>query len=179
MPAFPLPAPNFSGNWVTVQMRLASGQFGDTLPLADVGGGGVGPFLVFDRGVYKYPEQAGGGRFEIPRDVSKPVRLTNVMADFGASTAYTIHVAGSDNTAQRPDNVTGTPYDAADAALYREGDITVHTGTAQYLSLNLDPVDAGESALIHAGQHVYVTTAAAAAGAVLRLTFNLAAENIG
>lgn len=177
MPVFSKEAPDFKGNWVTIQMRLASGQFGDAAPLADVGG--PGPYLVFDRGMYKYPEQAGGGRIEIPDTVGKPVRLTNIMADFGASTAYSVHVAGSDGTPQRPDNLTGTPYDSADADLYREGDITVHSGTAQYLAINLDPVDAGESALIHPGQHVYVTTAAATAGAVIRLTFNLAAENIG
>lgn len=179
MPVYPIAEPNFKGNWVTVQMRLASGQFGDTAPSADIGGGGVGPFLVFERGIYKYPEQAGGGRFVVPRDVGKPVRLTNLTADFGASTAYAVHVAGIDGTAQRPNNTSGSPYASGNAALYQEGDIIVHSGTAQYVSVNLDPVDAGESALIHPGQHVYVTTVAATANAVIRLTFNLAAENIG
>lgn len=169
----------FTDNWLTVQMSLTgANNFSDTLPLDDVGGGGAGPHLVMDRGIWKYPQQAAGGSLVIPRNVGRPVRLSNVMADFGASVTYSIHIAGIDGTALGPDNTTNEPYAAADAALYREGDIIVNTGTTRYLALNLDPVDAGESSLLHPGQRVYVVTALAAAP-LIRFTFNLAVENIG
>jgi len=160
------------GHWTTVQLA-GTGQLTDAAPQDDLGG--PGPYLVMDRGIWKYPKQATTGRIAIPRDLGRPLRLTNVFADFGAATAWTLHVAGYDGTAQRPDDVSGNVYDAADVLLYREGDIEIAAGNNQYLSLNLDPIGAGGGpvALIHPGMHVYMTTVGAIAPLV-RLTFNIA-----
>jgi hypothetical protein len=101
-----------------------------------------------------------------------------VIADFGASTAWTIHVAGIEGAGDRPDNTSDTPYASGDAALYREEDVVVTSGTDRYLALNTDPNDAGIAALIHPGMHVYVTTAAGTQPLV-RLSFSKAFEKVG
>lgn len=168
----------FQGTLVTVQMSLTStNTFSDTAPSDDLGG--PGPYLVFERGIWKYPQQASGGRVEIPRKVGRPVRLSHIMANFGASADWELHVAGIDGTGQRPNNTSGTPYDSADAALYQEGDVIVASGTSQqYVSSNVDPFDSNTSAYIHPGQHVYLTTTAGS-NAIVRLTFTIAKENVG
>lgn len=164
-------------DWTTVQMWASAGnQLADSAPSDDVSGVGTGPFLVLEHGIWKYPQQASAGRFRVPANTNKPVRLVGVMADFGANTAYTVTIAGIDNTLQRPDNVSGVPYPAADAALYREGDIQVLSGTSRYLSTNLNSSGNGYLAILSPGMDVYVTTAAGVQPLV-RLIFGLAYEH--
>ena len=164
-------------DWTVVQMWASAGnQLADSAPLDDVSGVGTGPFLVFEHGIWKYPQQASVGRFKVPVTTGKPVRLIGVMADFGANTAFTVSVAGIDNTPQRPDNTSGTPYPAADAALYREGDIQVLSGTSRYLSTNLNTSANGLLAVMSPGMDVIVTTAAGVAPLV-RLIFGLGYEH--
>lgn len=158
-------------DWTTVQMQMSAGnQFTDAAPLDDVSGTGVGPFLMFEKGIWKYPQQAVGGRFTVPTGIAKPVRLVGVMADFGANTAYTISVKGIDGSVSRPDNTSGTPYPAADAALYREGDIVVNSGNTRYLSLNFNTTANDHFTILHPGMDLVVTTAAGSSPLV-RLTF--------
>jgi hypothetical protein len=168
------------GNLTTIQMALSgANQFSDTLTTDDISGVGTGPFLVFDRGIWKYPQHTAGGRLEIPRSVGKPIRLTNFMADFGAAASYEIHVAGYDGTGNRPDDTSSVVYPAADAARYREGNFLVKSGAAtRYLAMNLDPQDSGDAVLIHPGQHLYLVTVAASAP-IVRMTFSVAVENVG
>ena len=159
------------GSWTILQMRLSgANNFADTNPLDDVGGGGAGPFLVFDRGVWKYPQQATGGRIQIPLNLSRPVRVVNVMANFGASVAWTLNVE------HQIDNTTGEPYDASDEALYETGKVEVASGTDQYLALNTDAADAGIAALAHPGDKVYITTTGTPSNALVRMAFTLANE---
>lgn len=165
------------GNWTIIQMSLTGAQFTDAAMVADPSGAGTGPQLVHDRSIWKYPLHTVGGRIEIPSTLSRPLRLTNIMANFGASATWALHVAGFDNTAQRPDNDSGEPYDSGDAASYREGDIIVDGGTDQYLAKNLDPADAGTGVLILPGQHVYLTTTGAT-NPLARLTFSLAVPHV-
>lgn len=158
------------GTWTTIQMSLSGvADFADTAPLADVSGVGNGPHLVFDNGIWKYPRQAVGGRISIPKSVGKPLRLVNMMADFGASVTWSVHVA------EEYLNTTDEPYPAAQQALYTTGDIQVHSGTSRYVADNLDPADAGIAALIWPGQKVYVLTTGATAPLV-RFSFALAVE---
>jgi hypothetical protein len=161
------------GNWTTVQMSLTAGNdFGDTLPLDDLGG--PGPYLVMDKGIWKYPQQAVGGRIPLSPDNHKaPIRLISILADFGASVPWMIHVAGSDGTAGGPDNLSGTPYAVADAALYREGDVSVYGETGRYVAHNFNVVANGITAIMHPGQRFYLTTAGAVSP-VVRVTFAVA-----
>ncbi len=164
-------------HWTAVQMRMTAGaQFTDASPLDDVGGGGAGPFLVMERGIWKYPQQAVGGRFTIPRTTGKPVRLMGVMADFGIATAYSLSIRGIDNSLNRPDNTTGEPYDIADAPLYRELDIDISAGSARYLSLNFNTSANDRFAVLQPGQDLVLTTVAGSSPLV-RFTFALATEN--
>jgi hypothetical protein len=146
-------------------------QFTDAPPLDVVGGTG----LVFEHGVWKYPQQAVGGRFKVSSLQSAPVRLTGVMADFGASTAWTLSVVGIDGTGARPDNTSGEPYAAADAALFREGAIQVASGTDRYLALNLNSTANDKFVIVLPGQDVVLTTAAGVAP-LARLTFGLCTD---
>ena len=168
MPTFPkLTSQIQVENWTTIQHRLTGAvDFDDTVPSDDLGG--PGPFLVFENGVYKYPEQLVGGRFDLPTDFSTPVRLTMLMADFGASVPWELHVAGTANT-------TDTPYPSGDALLYAEGDITVFSATSRYVSRSFNPGIFELSTLIFPGQHVYIVTTGAT-GAVLRMTFARAVD---
>ena len=160
------------GNWTTIQMRLTAGNdFGDVQPLDDLLG--PGPYLVMEKGIWKYPAQAVGGRVSINPAVSAPVRLITVAADFGASIPWSIHVAGSDGTAGGPDNLSGTPYDVADAPLYREGDITVYSTTSRYAAHNFNIVANGDTALLYPGQRFYIITTGAVSP-VVRVTFSVA-----
>lgn len=157
-------------DWTTVQMWMTAGnQFTDAAPLDDVSGTGVGPFLMFEKGIWKYPQQGVGGRFTVPASIAKPVRLVGVMADFGANTAYTLSVNGIDG-GTRPDNTSNTPYPAADAPLYREGDIEIKSGTSRYLALNFNTTANDSFAILHPGMDLVVTTAAGVSPLV-RLTF--------
>lgn len=154
--------------YTSIQHGLTGGgQFGDALPLDDVGGGGAGPFLVFENGIWKYPEQTSVGAVRnTPNDSGGPIFLINFMADLGANSAWTLHVKNDSNT-------SNTPYPAADAAKYTEGDITVDSGTSRYInkSYNLSQgVDVGF--LIMPTQRVYLATAAAVNGARVRFTFS-------
>lgn len=166
MPTIPKTTANITdSNWITIQQRISAGNaFDDTAPLDDVGGGGAGPFLVFENGMWKYPEQAVGGRFELPR-AAKPYYLVSVVLSLGASVAWSVNLKGN------PDNTTDTPYASGDAALYREGDVLVDSGTDQVLSKNYSVYVAPTVALIHPGQYVWFETPAVAGGGVVRMTF--------
>jgi hypothetical protein len=163
------------GNLTTIQIFLTgANQFSDAQALDDVVGGGAGPFLVMERGIFKYPQQAAGGRIVIPVDTGRPVRLVHLTANLGASAGLTLHIAGIDGTGARPDNVSEVPYDSGDAALYREGDIIVDTFAAtQYISKSYDLRSVDPGVLLHPGQHLYFISTAAAGGAILRATFAL------
>src|SRR5690349_6537029 len=101
----------FSQPCVIQQWMTGANQFSDTAP--------VDTLLVFENGIWKYPQQAVGGRVQIPATTSNGpscmVRLYALYAAFGASASYTVSVVGN------PDNTTGEPYPAASTALYREG----------------------------------------------------------
>lgn len=156
--------------WTTIQMRLTgAADFSDTAPLDDVSGVGTGPFLVFDRGIWKYPQQAVGGRIVIPATLSRPLRLVNMMANFGASVPWTLSVAHS------VANLSNEPYPAADAALYETGSVQVHSATSRYVADNLDAADAGIAVLIWPGQKLVLTTTGAN-NPVVRFSFALATE---
>ena len=146
-------------------------QFTDALPADVVGGTG----LVFERGVWKYPQQGVGGRFRVSSAQSAPVRLVGLMADFGASTAWTLSINGFDGSGARPDNTSGEPYAAGDAPLFREGDIQVASGTDRYLALNLNSAANGVFAIVLPGQDVVLTTAAGVAP-IARMTFGLCGD---
>jgi hypothetical protein len=169
------------GSWTTIQMRATLGnQLTDLAPLDDLGG--PGPNLAFENGIWKYPQQDDCGRVEIPSDLGFPLRLVTVMADFGAITDWTLHIAGIDGTAQRPNNLSNTPYPSADAALYQEKNIVIASGNDRYLAINVDPVDAGTAALIHPGMHVYATTSVVPVVGIeplIRYTFSKAFEKMG
>lgn len=162
------------GSLTTIQISLTGGQFSDTQALDDLAG--PGPYLVMERGIWKYPQQPTGGRIAVPRDTGKPVRLLLLQADLGAATTLAVHVAGPDGTAGRPDNTSGEPYEAADAASYREGDITVDTfTTTQYISKNYNTGAASPAVLIHPGQHIYFVSGAGV-NPLIRATFSLGWE---
>lgn len=155
------------GPYTCIQHGLSAGQFGDSQPLDDVAGGGVGPFLVFENGIYKYPEQALAGRVtNAPGKSGGPLFLISFMADLGANSVWALHVTNTNNT-------SNTPYPAAAAAKYSEGDIIAASGTDRYInkSFNLSQgVDAGF--IIMPGQRLYLLTTAAAAGARARFTLS-------
>jgi hypothetical protein len=155
------------GPYTVIQHGLSAGQFGDNQPLDDVAGGGVGPFLVHENGIWKYPEQANAGRVtNAPGKSGGPLFLLSFMADLGANSVWSLHVTNSSNT-------TGTPYPALDAAKYTEGDITADSGTDRYISkaYNVSQgVDKGF--IIMPGQRLYLLTTAAAAGARARFAFS-------
>ena len=162
--------------WTIVQMQMtAATQFTDTYPLDDVSGVGTGPFLVVERGIYKYPQQIVGGRFTIPTNTGKPVKLIGVMADLGAVTAWTLLCKGIDGSLNRPDNTSGEPYPAADAPKYREGDIEFATGATRYIALNFNTSANDRYAVFSPGQDLVLTTAAGVAPLV-RFTFDLCIE---
>lgn len=153
------------GDNTTIQMSKAgSTDFSDALPLDDLSGVGTGPFLVLDRGIWKYPTQPAGGRIEIPTYVGRPVRLVNMMADFGASIPVTVTIA------QGALNTSGEPYAAADEALYRTGSIVIYSATTRYAAVNLDIKVAESASIIWPGQKVFVVTTGAV-NPIVRLTF--------
>jgi hypothetical protein len=162
------------GNLTTIQIsKTGANQFSDTQALDDIAGGGTGPFLVLERGIFKYPQQAVGGRIAIPSNTGRPVRLACIAANLGAPGAtLAIHVAGFDGTGGRPDNLSGEPYEDSDAPLYREGDVLVDSLAGQYISKNYDPQVVDTSILLHPGQHLYCISTGASAG-LLRATFSL------
>lgn len=161
------------GNLTTIQISLTGAQFSDAQALDDVAGGGVGPFLVMERGIFKYPQQAVGGRIAVPSDTGKVARLVLLQADLGASAGLTMHVAGIDGTGQRPNNTSGEPYDSGDAADYQEGDIVADTfATTQYISKSYNTGAASPAVILHPGQHLYFVSTAAV-NPILRATFSL------
>ena len=163
-------------HWTFVQMQMSAGQFGDTYPLDDVSGVGTGPFLVVERGIWKYPQQATGGRFTIPANTGKPVRLVGVMGDLGAATLWTLSIRGIDGSVNRPDNVSGEPYAAADAPKYREADIVIATDTTRYIALNFNTTANDHYAVLSPGQDLVLVTVAGVTPLV-RYTFDLCTEN--
>lgn len=158
-------------NLTTIQISLTgANQFSDTQASDSL----AGPInLVYERGMYKYPQQPSGGRIVIPANTGKLVRLVHLAADLGAAGTLDLHVAGYDGTGNRPDNTSGEPYTSADAALYREGDITVDTFAAtQYISRTYNTTAVALSVILHPGQHLYFISTGAVAG-LLRATFSL------
>jgi len=156
-------------NWITVQQGLTAGStYGDTAPSDDLGG--PGPYLVFERGIWKYPDQATGGRFAFS-NITRPLQIVAIAADFGGSVSWSVTVAGSDGTAGGPDNTSNTPYDSTDAALYREGSIPVLSGTGQYIAASLGNSVNAETAILHPGMRMFVTSGAVVGRGVLRVTF--------
>lgn len=152
-----------AGNWITIQQRVtATNQFDDTAPLDDVGG--PGPYLVFENGIWKYPEQDQGGRFVIP-DMRRPLALVNLTFDLGSSLAWTLNLKGN------PDNTSGEPYDAADATLYREGDIEIDGATAQTGSINYWTDVAAVNVVVYPGQYVWFGSPVLAATGWVRMLF--------
>jgi hypothetical protein len=134
---------------VIQQWMTGANQFGDVAP--------VDTQLVFEHGIWKYPQQATGGRVQIPAtEANGPscmVRLYALYAAFGASASYTLQVMGN------PDNTSNEPYPSASAALYREGTMVVASGTTT-TNLALQ----GNLALIMPGQKlVLISTAGSAA----------------
>lgn len=161
----------FGDNLTTVQISLTGAQYSDAQASDDLGG--PGPYLVFERGIWKYPQQGTGGRIVIPQNTGKPVRLVHVQADMGASANLEVHIAGIDGTAGRPDNTSGEPYDSGDAALYREGDVLIDTISAtQYISKTYDPTTETLSSFLMPGQHLYFVSTAAS-DPILRATFGI------
>lgn len=151
-------------SYTVVQHGLTgAGQFGDTAP-SD--GAGAGPYLVFEHGIWKYPAQASVGRVNAPAS-SGPLKLICLMADLGASTAWELHLTSDTNTSD-------TPYPAADAAKYTEGDLIVDSATSRYISksYNFEQTDLGF--LICPGQRIYLKTTAAVTGARVRFVFRRA-----
>jgi len=167
------------GHWTFVQMRMtAAHQFTDTPPLADLSGVGTGPFLAYENGIWKYPQQDVGGRFKVPADTGKPVRLMGVLADLGGNSDWTLTIAGIDGSGARPNNVSGTPYAAGNAALYQEGDIVIATGTAQrYIALNFNTSANDHYAVLAPGQDLIFTTSAGVQPLV-RFTFSICQEGM-
>lgn len=156
----------YIGNWTTIQMRASVGhQLDNNIPLDDLGG--PGPYLVHEKGIWKYPQQDDCGAFLLPVDIKMPVRLISVLADLGAITDWSLIIGGN------ADNLSGTPYLAADAADYREGTVTVETGTTRYISSNYNIVANGTTGLLFPGQRIYMTTVAGTAPLV-RITLALA-----
>ena len=162
------------GNLTTIQIFLnGANQFSDAQALDDVGGGGAGPFLVMERGIFKYPQQDAGGRIVCPADTGKPIRLVHLAADLGASASLNVHVAGIEGAGDRPDNVSNVPYDSGDAADYREGNIIAEAfTTTQYISQSYDMRSVNPAILLHPGQHLYFISTSASGG-LLRATFAL------
>jgi hypothetical protein len=159
------------GNLTTIQIALTGAEFSDDQALDDLGG--PGPYLVFERGIYKYPLQDAGGRIAIPRAVGRPVRLFLLQANLGAEADLEVHVAGIDDTAQRPLNETGEPYLASNAALYAEGDIIADSFTAtQYISRNYNTGAADPAVIIFPGQQLYLVSSGAS-DPLVRVTFSL------
>lgn len=152
-----------AGNLVTIQQRVTLGNaFDDSAPSDNLGG--PGPYLVFEKGIWKYPEQAQGGRFAVP-NMRRPLELVNLTFNLGSSLAWTLNLEGN------PSNTSGTPYDAADAALYLEGSVEVDSGTDQYLARNYAVDVAAVCPIIHPGQYLWFGSAALAAAGVVRMTF--------
>lgn len=169
MPTLPKTTSDISFQSITtIQHGLTGGgQFGDTAPLD--GAGGAGPYLVFEAGIWKYPEQASVGRVNIPTTTG-PVKLICLMADLGASTAWELHLTSDSNT-------TNTPYPAADAAKYTDGNLVVDSATSRYISKSYNFEQSNLGFLIHPGQRVYLSTTAAANGARVRFVFRRAFDS--
>jgi hypothetical protein len=152
-------------SYTTIQHGLTgAGQFGDTAPTD--GAGGAGPYLVFENGIFKYPAQTSVGRVNIPAN-SGPIKLICVMADLGASTAWELHLTSDSNA-------SGTPYLAADAAKYTDGDIITANATSRYIAKAYNFEQTGDGFLICPGQRVYLKTTAAVTGARVRFVFRRA-----
>lgn len=171
MPTLPKKTADITwGPFTVIQHGLSAGQFADSQPLDDVAGGGVGPFLVLEHGIWKYPEQAAAGRVtNTPGNSGGPLFLLSFMANFKANSTWALHVTNTNNT-------TNTPYPAADAAKYSEEDIVIDSGTDQYVSKSYNVsqgVDKGF--IILPTQRLYLVTGAAAAGA--RIRFGLSRVN--
>lgn len=148
-------------NWLSIQHRINGGAaFTDTPPLDDLGG--PGPSLVFENGIWKYPQQAVGGRFVIP-DMRRPYTLVNVTFQLGASIAWTL------NLKQNPSNTSGEPYDAADAALYLEGNVQVDSGTDQQRSLNYWTDVNRDNVVVYPGQAIWFGSAAVTGSGMVRM----------
>lgn len=156
------------GEWTTIQMSVVGGDFADAAPLDDVSGIGAGPHLVFDQGIWKYPQQASAGRIAIPTTLSRPLRPVNMMFDLGASVPVTVTIAHD-----QP-NVSGEPYAAGQEALYRTGDIVIYSETTRYAAVNLDVLVSESASLIWPGQKLFITTTGAV-NPLVRFTFSLAA----
>ena len=105
--------------------------------------------LVFENGIWKYPQLTTSGAVE----VTAPCRLVGVLANLGASVAWTLMLAGNAS------NATDTPYPSGDAALYLEPLVQIATGTSQYVALQY-PTHALPT--LTPGQRVYMTAPAGA-----------------
>jgi hypothetical protein len=133
---------NFRGPVVIQMGALAGNQLGNNIP-ADTN-------LVYEHGMWKYPQLASTGAVVVPYGV----RLAGVVANLGASTAWTLMLAG--NAA----NISGEPYAAIDAALYVEPTLQLGGATGQYVYLEYP---SSPLPLLSPGQRVYMTTAAGTA----------------
>lgn len=140
-----------------VQMRVLGGsQFGNNEP-SDAA-------LVRENGIWKYPALASTGRLTIPKAVvglppPGAMRLRALTASWGASTTWELHLLGN------PPNTTDTPYPAADAALYAEGDVLVDTQTGVANTSRAYGYN-GTEVIVLPGQSLYVVTTTANAGMV-------------
>lgn len=151
-----------SDNWLTIQQRVTSGNvFDDTAPSESL----AGPIdLVFENGIWKYPEQDQGGRFAIP-NMKRPMSLMCLSFNLGSSLAWTLNLKGN------PSNTSGTPYASGDAALYAEGDILIDGATSQQDSINYSLHVAAKAPIIHPGQYLWFGSPALAAAGIVRMTF--------
>lgn len=129
---------------VIVQMGVTAGnQLSNAVP-ADTN-------LVHENGIWKYPQLGAAGAMVVTRG---NVRLTGVVANLGASTAWTVMVAGNAS------NTSGEPYPAGSAALYLEPTLQIASGTSQYVYLEYP---ASLLPLLSEGQRVYMTSTAGTA----------------
>jgi hypothetical protein len=132
-------------NWTTIQQRAtATNQLGDNAPSDDLEADSTpGPHLVFENGIWKYPQQDECGRFSI----NKAARVMYIMADLGADSSWAVRV-------KDPINETGSPYPSDDAELYEGLDIIIASGTGErFVSQSLR-----DGGVVLPGQYVYVTT---------------------
>lgn len=149
---------------VTIQMATTGTQFSNTAQ-ADT-------TLVFENGIWKFPRIAGAaGAIVLPLSDGAgkkvgPVRLAAWVAQFGASAGWELHVAGN------PNNTTDTPYPAADAALYAEGDLIVASGSGTWALSAAYGLNGASTAapVIFPGQRLYLVTTTAS-NPLVRLTF--------
>lgn len=157
-------------SWTTLQHKLGDGggQFGDTAPLEDIGGGGAGPFLVFENGVFIYPKQDAVGRVDMPTKLSRPVRLMLMMANFKAASNWTLTVMSSANTSD-------TPYPSGDEPDYNMDSVIVASETGeQYVNRSWNAGALETAVIIFPSQRLVLTTTAALEDAVVRFTFSRA-----